>query len=281
MMSVQSLLSLLYCALALSTIVLAEQNGNLQQPTPNQYYETDKQLSDYAEFHYGEECLGVPNFPKALAQLAIEVTNDRHHKHALDLGCAVGRASFELAKHFDRVTGVDFSARFVATAKTMGDSGDLHYTRAEEGDIVSYHSRSLAKLGLSEVSKKVEFFQGDACNLQPDLTGYDFILAANLIDRLHDPRSFLAQIHERLNVGGILMISSPYTWLEDFTKKENWLGGFTKDGENWTTLDALKELLSSHFRMVGSPQDVPFVIRETRRKHQHTLAEVTIWERTV
>jgi hypothetical protein len=30
---------------------------------------------------------------------------------------------------------------------------------------------------------------------------------------------------------------------------------------------------------VGAPREVPFVIRETRRKHQHTLAEVTLWER--
>ena len=100
-----------------------------------------------------------------------------------------------------------------------------------------------------------------------------------MIDRLYDPKGFLTHIHERLNVGGVLMISSPYTWLEEHTKRQDWLGGFKKDGENWTTLDALKQLLAAHFNMLGAPQDVPFVIRETRRKHQHTVAEVTFWER--
>src|SRR5690242_21207124 len=32
---------------------------------------------------------------------------------ALDLGCAVGRARFELARYFEQVTGVDFSARCI------------------------------------------------------------------------------------------------------------------------------------------------------------------------
>jgi hypothetical protein len=30
--------------------------------------------------------------------------------------------------------------------------------------------------------------------------------------------------------------------------------------------------------MLGEPRDVPFVIRETRRKFQHTVAELTVWE---
>ena len=45
------------------------------------------------------------------------------------------------------------------------------------------------------------------------------------------------------------------------------------------TLDALRDLLGPHFVMLGTPQDVEFVIRETRRKFQHTIAELTAWER--
>ena len=33
------------------------------------------------------------------------------------------------------------------------------------------------------------------------------------------------------------------------------------------------------FEQVQGPQAVPFVIRETRRKHQHTLSELTIWRK--
>ncbi len=127
----------------------------------------------------------------------------------------------------------------------------------------------------------MEFYQGDACNLKPILTGYDLILAANLIDRLYEPAKFLTMVHERLNKGGLLLLASPYTWLEEHTKREFWVGGFKRDGENFTTLDGLKEMLGTHFRLLDEPQQVPFVIRETRRKFQHTLSEVTLWEKIV
>ena len=82
-----------------------------------------------------------------------------------------------------------------------------------------------------------------------------------------------------LILGGLLLIASPYTWLEEHTKREAWIGGFKRDGESFGTLDGLKEILGSHFKLIQGPQEVPFVIRETRRKFQHTLSEVTIWER--
>jgi 5-histidylcysteine sulfoxide synthase/putative 4-mercaptohistidine N1-methyltranferase len=243
------------------------------------HYESDKLLSEYAEFHYGDSYFGVPNFCQALSDYAIEHLQSRPAAKALDLGCATGRATFELARHFDHVTGIDFSARFIGLALKLAQQGVLRYTMASEGDLVSYQERQLTALGLDQVVDKVAFWQGDACNLKPQFTGYDFILAANLIDRLYSPRQFLSSIHERLNVGGVLMLTSPYTWLEEHTPREEWIGGYKKDGENVTTLDGLKAILGQHFSLMQPPVDIPFVIRETNHKFQHTLSEVTLWQR--
>ena len=243
------------------------------------HYESDKQLSEYAEFHYGDTYYGVPNFPKALSDFAIQHLQSKQLKTALDLGCATGRATFELAKHFDHVTGIDFSARFIGLALKLAQQGVLRYTMVNEGDLVSYQERSLSELNLDDVLHKVEFWQGDACNLKEQFSGYDFILAANLIDRLYSPRQFLSNIHHRLNIGGVLMITSPYTWLEEHTPHDEWIGGYKKDGENVTTLDGLKEVLGQHFSLMQAPVEIPFVIRETRHKFQHSLSEVTLWER--
>ena len=243
------------------------------------HYESDKLLSEYAEFHYGDSYFGVPNFPRTLSEYAIQHLQSRPAGTALDLGCATGRATFELAKHFDHVTGIDFSARFIGLALKLAQQGVLRYTMSTEGDLVSYQERSLTALQLNEVAHKVEFWQGDACNLKPQFTGYDFILAANLIDRLYSPRQFLSSIHERLNIGGVLMLASPYTWLEEHTPREEWIGGYKKDGENVTTLDGLKTILGQHFTLMQAPVKIPFVIRETQHKFQHTLSEVTLWER--
>ncbi|MEI7430207.1 MAG: 5-histidylcysteine sulfoxide synthase [Betaproteobacteria bacterium] len=247
--------------------------------TAASHYETDRLVSEYAEFHYGDSYFEVPNFPRALAQLAITAMGNKPARKALDLGCATGRATFELARHFDQVTGIDFSARFISLGVRMAEQGNLRYTLVEEGELVAYKERSLAELGLDTVAGKVEFFQGDACNIKPVFTAYDLILAANQIDRRYNPEQCLASVHERLNPGGVLLIASPYTWLVEHTKRKSWVGGFKKDGENFTTLDGLKELLGKHFRLIQGPLAVPFVIRETKRKFQHTLSEVSIWER--
>jgi len=241
-------------------------------------YETDQLTAQYCDAHYGPGHFEVPNFPKSCAEICLELTKGRARGHALDLGCAVGRASFELARGFDRVTGLDFSTRFFRLAVKMLEDGYLRYALPEEGEILSFHELALAELGLEEVRKKVQFFQADACNLPEKFTGYDLVLAANLVDRLYSPRRFLTSIHERMNPGALLVITSPYTWLEEFTQKEEWLWGYREAGEPVWTLEGLTAALSPRFRMLGEPRDVPFVIRETRRKFQHSVAELTVWE---
>ncbi len=243
-------------------------------------YETDKMLSEYAEFHYGDQYFDVENFPTALANIAINAMGDQTMGRALDIGCAVGRSSFELAKQFDHVTGIDFSARLINLGVQLQRHGVIRYSIVDEGELALYKERHLANFADQAVADKVEFMQGDACNLKPVYQDYDLVLAANLIDRLYEPALFLKTIHERMNKGGVLMITSPYTWLEEHTNKENWVGGRKVDGENVSTLEGLKRMLSDHFEMIDGPIAVPFVIRETSRKFQHTLSEVTIWRYT-
>jgi putative 4-mercaptohistidine N1-methyltranferase len=124
----------------------------------------------------------------------------------------------------------------------------------------------------------VLFMQGDACNLKPLYTGYDLVFAGNLIDRLYDPALFLAGIGDRVLPGGILAISSPYTWLEEYTPKAKWIGGRREAGEPLDSFSGLSAALEGRFRLVHR-SDIPFVIRETARKHQHSIAELSVWRR--
>ncbi|MCA9516715.1 MAG: 5-histidylcysteine sulfoxide synthase [Myxococcales bacterium] len=248
---------------------------------PVNTYESDEAVAQYCDFHYGPERLGVPSFPRRCAELAREAAGDRPLRKVLDLGCAVGRAAFELARFADHVDAIDFSARFIKVAHELQGDGVVRYLVPEEGELTRPAEARLADLGLADVSDRVTFRQGDAHNLKPHLTGYDLVLAANLIDRLHAPAHFLAHIADRVVPGGLLVLLSPYTWLEEFTPKANWLGGKRVDGRDVTTLEGLRAALegSGRFRAVGAPRDVPFVIRETPRKHQHTLSQMTVWER--
>jgi len=242
-------------------------------------YETDELVSQYCDFQYGENHFGVENFAKACAQKAIAYTKDSRQGSALDLGCATGRASFELAKSFDKVTGIDFSARFIQVGVELQKNAKVAYIQKGEGDLKERFEVNLNDYDFKELVNKVEFWQGDACNLKAHFKNYDLIMATNLIDRLYEPKLFLDKVHERINQEGYLILTSPYTWLEEYTKKEFWLGGYEdENGNRISTLDGLKNILEENFELIAT-EDLPFVIRETPRKYQHTIAQLSVWKK--
>ena len=252
--------------------------SNYQERVATNVYNTDTLISQYCHFGWGENALGVENYPAACARIVLDYMKDKPKRKALDIGCAIGRSTFELARGFDEVTGVDFSTRFIQEAQHLKENGILRYTMPTEGELENFYEVKLSDFDLKEVAKKVSFWQADACNLKPIYTEFDMIFGGNLIDRLYDPKKFLDSLASRLNDGGMLILTSPYTWQEESTPKEKWIGGYKRDGEDVTTLDGLKEILGNAFDLIDV-KDVPFVIQETARKHQYTIAQMTIWEK--
>lgn len=249
------------------------------QSSPDNPYETDALLSQYCEFHYGDEYFGVGNFPARCARRCLELMAGRRMAAALDVGCAVGRAAFELARGFAAVAGVDFSRRFIDAAVAMRDEGRLSYRLIEEGELTIPVERRLVDFGLDGVRERVVFVCADALSLSPAYSGYDLVFAGNLIDRLRYPRKFLLSLSQRITPGGLLVLTSPYTWSVEFTPRSEWLGGCPANNGTSATLDGLQSVLAPHFRMLAEPEDIPFVIRETSRKYQHTIAQMSVWER--
>ncbi len=241
-------------------------------------YETDQLVTQYLEFHFGPEALGVPNFPRACVEAVIRHVPQGRRGKCFDIGCSVGRSAFEFARFFSHVDAVDFSARFIQSGVRLQQGNDVIYEVPTEGELTISRTISLDRLGLEQVGSRVLFMQGDACNLKPLYAGYDLVFAGNLIDRLYDPALFLEGIAARILPGGLLVITSPYTWLEEYTPKAKWIGGRREHGEPLSTLAGLQQTLEPRFALLHR-EDVPFVIRETARKHQHSLAEMTVWRR--
>jgi len=71
---------------------------------------------------------------------------------------------------------------------------------------------------------------------------------------------------------------SSFNLKEASTPKEKWIGGYKRDGENVSTLQGLEEILSDNFTLIDT-KDIPFVIQETARKHQYTVAQMSIWQK--
>ncbi len=244
------------------------------------HYNSDTAVSQYCDAHYGPDKFGVENFPRKIARISTAALEGKPRHSALNLGCAVGRTSFELATHFEQVTGVDFSSRFIDIARRIQKRGRTCYQCPEEGVLSSDHEVCLADLNLAETADRVTFLQGNVGCLETRFCDYDLVLAANLIDRLREPGKFLAGIHQRLVVGGLLVIASPYDWMAQYTPRKQWLGGFFRSGIPLTSLEGLEKKLARHFARVGEPQEVEFVIRETARTFHHNVSQVTLWQRT-
>jgi putative 4-mercaptohistidine N1-methyltranferase len=247
-------------------------------------YETDKLLGEYLLFHYGtpEEVLpwdfgpsSALDYPVRCVSECVDAAALPPQARALDVGCAVGRATFELARHCEEVIGIDFSRRFVEVAAAISKDGTFPYERTDEGTLTT---TLRAKVPAGIARERARFEHGDAQDLRSDLVGFDVVLAANLVDRLAEPARFLARCPGLVKSGGQLVITSPYTWLEDFTPRESWIGGFAAGGARRTTLDGLRASLSAHFDLIQT-KDLPFLIREHARKFQWSVAQASIWRR--
>jgi putative 4-mercaptohistidine N1-methyltranferase len=247
-------------------------------------YETDRLLSEYLLFHYGEDAEVLPwpsgptealRYPVRCVSECFDLASLPARGRALDLGCAVGRSTFELARHCADVVGIDFSARFIAAARQLRQAGEMPYSRADEGALTT---PLVARVPAEIDRKRLRFEPGDAMELRGDIGTFDAVLMANLLDRLRNPFRCLAQLPALVNPGGQMVITTPCTWLEDFTPRENWLGGFLRDGRPLTTRDALQELLDADFELIGT-KDLPFLIREHQRKFQWSVAQATTWRR--
>lgn len=256
----------------------------------SQVYEDARMVDDYMLLHHGEPQIqmpwpGGPQCATAFPQRCADWLIDGARKfgsgtaRALDVGCAVGGASFELARGFDEVLGVDLSRAFIDAANTLKKEGSRDYFRRDEGNL---GVTVTARIDPSIERQRVSFRQADACSLPAELVDLDAVLMANLLCRLPSPKSLLGRLggpRGLVRVGGLVALFSPYSWLEQFTPEEAWIGGFEKDGQAVRSADALKAFLRDEGFVLRREEEVPLVIREHARKYQFIVTHGMLWQR--
>jgi 5-histidylcysteine sulfoxide synthase len=151
----------------------------------------DAEVLKFFKFQYIDS-----NFSKHCAEIAIKYAKNKNK--VLDLGCGTGRGSFELAKEFKSVQGLDFSARFINVGVDLLESSFIEYEN---------HRITLEELSFKD--KNIEFWQGDANNLKPNFNSYDMVIATNLQERYYEPSKFLTDVASRLNDDGVLILIIP------------------------------------------------------------------------
>jgi len=269
-------------------------------------YESSEQLDMYLSLHYpspvsdDSPALGVKaimphagspthalHFAQRTARLLCSLCDPNNEMgRALDIGCAVGAAAFELATKFNEVQAFDYSKSFIAAAKTMQRDGKMSHSIRIEGDISETTLAILDENITAEVRNHCNFFQGDACKLKElvhaqNLGTFDAVLMSNLLCRLPDPIACIDALRCIVNKGGVVLILTPYTWLEEYTPRYNWIGGHRcpNSGNAIRSRDKLKELMADcGFERIHVEQ-VPLLIREHMRKYQYIISEATGWRK--
>lgn len=239
-------------------------------------YESDRLLAEYLLFHYGSDNDILPerdDWPTgmrdalAFPRRTVSHFSSHHVDRGLDLGCAVGGSTWEMARSCASVTGIDFSHSFIRAANTLREGTPILFQRVEEARLTT---PLLAKPPTGIDPARLTFEQGDAMNLRADLGTFDRVHAANLLCRLPDPVRLLERLPSLVSPGGELVLATPCTWLEEFTPPSHWP---EHDTQSW-----LIAHLSVDFELRKSMNE-PFLIRETARKFQWTRSLVTFWKR--
>jgi putative 4-mercaptohistidine N1-methyltranferase len=240
-------------------------------------YETDLLLNQYLLFHYGtaqdQVCydFGPTDalfYPTRCVSEFLPAIG--HITRALDLGCAVGRSTFELARWADEVVGIDLSSQFISAAQSVQRTGQIDIKILEEGERYAAVTRQLdPDLDRS----KCRFVVGDALQTPVEIGTFDLVLAANLIDRVARPADLLREIKRLVRANGHVILASPYTWLEEFSPRANWLADSSS-----STLSRIQKCLEPELVLVTA-KDLPFLIREHARKFQWSVAQASVWKK--
>ncbi len=246
-------------------------------------YESNELLNQYLLFHYGTreqlfpyelpfDVDAILEFPVRCVWDGLDFNNLKSRERALDLGCAVGRSSFELSQNFDSVYGIDYSKNFISAAEHLKNYQNHPLELLLEG-----HKTLSVNVNLppNVNPNRVNFSVGNAESLSEELGVFDSVLACNLICRLRNPINLLNRFSNLVRPGGQLFITTPFTWLEQFTPPDNWLNMNAKD-----SFSGLRSVLedNGHFSLVKS-WNMPFLIREHSRKFQFSMAHASRWVR--
>ena len=182
----------------------------------NNFYESDESISSYCDLYYGKDNL-YTNYVDLLKPYLKDLKNSK----ALDLGCCVGRTSFELAKIYDEVLGIDFSANYINIGVKLKLYDFVNYKIKKQDKTFEERAISLKDFDLEKVKDKVSFMQGDACNLKEIYKDFNLIFYSSLIDKLYYPKKFLEDVSRRINKNGFFVFLSSHNWFNEHINENN------------------------------------------------------------
>jgi SAM-dependent methyltransferase len=251
--------------------VLANQTG----------YNAPGMLSAYLWSHFGD----LLDDPRATDAYRIWSTGfDRSDGDALDVGCAVGRLSFELAKTHRRVIGVDTSIAFIRKAREILSRRRLDFDLIVEGHLSE--PRSCAFNADDYDFSRVEFIVADALALPFGHGDFATVAAINLLEKVPDPLKHLKEVNRVMGQhGSTFLFSDPFSWDEAVSPPDLWLSGNGNAQYSPRGIDTVRRLFSGEYGIFTPPLtitadgNVAWKIRKTENLWEHITSQYLLGTR--
>lgn len=257
---------------------------------PGSAFDSNRQhVSTYAFDHYGdldpaerENSTVIPGSILDLLKQGLSKIEERVDGPVIDLGCAVGRTSFELAKTVDDIVlGIDMHFAMLRTAATILHEGRVVYPRRRVG--ITFEKREFT--AALEGASKVDFWLCDATCLPLDDVTFSLAASLNVLDCVQSPYDHLKEIGRILKPNGAALVSSPYDWNVNATPVEAWLGGHSQRSENHGASETMiRSLLAGgehphiiqELELVSESESVPWTLRLHDRSSMNYLAHLLV-----
>lgn len=230
-------------------------------------------LGTYMDFHYGE-FVDAPRPPAPFSPAAndsywekiVGMANPgagERNSRSLELGCSVGRFTFEAGHFSDLSVGLDLDFGKVSAAARIQRNRTVVYERRERGRTFRHVE------GAFDPPQNVLFLVGDA--LDPPFTAgsFDLVGALNLLDNVSVPLMLLGQMDALLRDGGNMLLGTPYEWRTEISDPAEWLETESVDAPSF-----LRQILEGRelartglrFSVEREHAEVPWMLRGHARR---------------
>jgi SAM-dependent methyltransferase/uncharacterized protein YbaR (Trm112 family) len=167
----------------------------------------------------------------------------------IDIGCAVGRCTFELAANKPGlVLGIDLNFSLLRIAQRILRENRITFPLKRSGVVYDRHEYDV----VFENKECVDFWACDALAPPFEDDSFHFANCLNVFDAVSAPRMLLASIRNILSASGNAILATPYDWTPP-TPMQNWVGGHSQFGPEGGAPEPL-------VRQMLSPQENPQAI---------------------
>jgi SAM-dependent methyltransferase/uncharacterized protein YbaR (Trm112 family) len=236
-------------------------------------------ISSYMNLHYGTFDDSAAPFttwidPKPFWEKVDGIAkpeDDQTYHRSLDLGCSVGRYTFDLARFSELAIGIDLKFSAVSAAALFHRSKKIFYERRKYG-------RCFEKIETSHSPpQNVLFLVADALDPPFRAETFDLVAALNLIDNVKLPLVLIGQMDALLKQDGSLILGAPYEWQNDICDPEEWL-----EADEMDSPEMLQRILEGKlipqmglkYEVLKNISDIPWPMRHHVRHYSMFLVHL-------